>query len=73
MDVNSLVTGSGKTLSQLAESERQTLSITKQIEREQVTRDLSEQIYTLQRAIAEAPTQEQLDAIASTISTGAAL
>ncbi len=73
VDVNSLATGSGKTVSQLAESERQTLTIAKQIEREQVTRDLSEQLFALQRAIAEAPTQEQLDAIASSISTGAAL
>lgn len=73
VDVDTLSAGNGKTLSQLADSERQALATVKQIEREQVTRDLSEQLFVLQRAIAEAPTQEQLDAIASSISSGAAL
>ncbi len=73
VDVDALSAGNGKTLAQLADADRQTLTIAKQIEREQVTRDLSEQLFVLQRAIAEAPTQEQLDAIASSISSGAAL
>lgn len=73
VDVDTLTTGTGKTIAQLADSDRQTLALTKQIEREQIAKDMSEQLFALQRAIAEAPTQEQLDALASSISTGAAL
>ncbi len=69
--VDALQSGDGKTVAQLADADRKAMTTIKQIEREQVTRDLSEQVFTLQRAIAEAPTQEQLDALAAAMPTGA--